>query len=180
MVDGSDDEDAQPALVSQPEVKIRTWPMLKLKLPSMSFELFIQDSPFQTELGWPTADIPPLADPSSTVVAPVFQCKLEIVFDSQWTAVSVSMFARIEVDLGVFKMSMNATIGFSVEMRSGQPGSGDAVWCFSLRAHGGMRIEIAGAKFTASWNYAWEGISPYGPPPLAATPPLLQLTGPSD
>lgn len=179
MVDGSDDEEAQPALVSLPEVKPRTWPMLDLDFPSFSITIFTNGG-FRADFGWPTADIQPLAEPSSAVVAPVFQCKLEVVFDSQWTAVSVSMFARIEIDLGALKMSMNATIGFSVKLTSGEPGAGDAVWSFSLRAHGGVRIEIAGAKFAASWNQAWEGISPYGPPLLAATPPLLRLTGPSD
>lgn len=122
-----------------------------------SITLYMTPSQFRMELGWPEFDVVIVRCPS-------------------WTSISFSMTAEVKVE--ILGLTLTIQVGMSMQADLGSENEG---WQYSFHAHGSVSWAIAGLiKQTVSWTLTRHGLSPYGPPLLAATPPLLQLTGPRD
>lgn len=168
MTDESDEEELSAALARRA--------VEQLSCQFFSATLYIRPGTFYADLGWP-----PLPEEWRGAVGPLSWSavgRYHVTFDRQWMAIAVSMSARVELDLGIFKASMTVTMGFNADRSFSEPderGLVSPVWTFSLHSHGSMSVEIAGIRFSSSWSYGCRGVSTYGPPLLSTAPPLLLL-----
>lgn len=167
MTDESDEEELSATLVAR---------VLKLlPAPGFSATLSIGGGPFHVDLGWPQGEVEwrGAVGPLRWSAVGLFH----LTFDERWMAISVSMSARVDLDLGMLKVSMNVTMGFSAHQVFSEPderGSVTPTWTFSMHSRGGVSFEVAGVRFSSSWNIGFRGVSAFGPPLLAAAPaPLL-------
>lgn len=131
------------------------------KLPTASdfwsITLYVTPSQFWMEFGWPEFDV-------------------VIVRCPKWTSISFSMTAEVKVE--TLGLTLTARFGMSMHAAHGADNEG---WRYTFHAHGSVSWAMAGLiKQTVSWTLTRHGLSPYGPPMIAAAPALLRLPGPSD
>lgn len=167
MTDESDEEELSAALVARV--------LKQIPAPGFSATLYTRGGPFHVDLGWPEGEVEwrGAIGPLRWSAVGLFH----VTLDERWMAVSVSMSARVNFDLGLFKASMNVTMSFSAHQVFSEPdkqGSVTPTWTYSMHSRGGMSVEVAGIRFSSSWSFGFRGVSTFGPPLLAAAPaPLL-------